>query len=499
MLGVFDNTLYVAYTGVVLLMVFSSPVFLFIFLPVVITVYYIVRGQWREFWLLAASLFFYAWNYPPFLFILLASTLINYSGALVIGWSQHQHKKDDTPRCFCQSLHWVVFIATIVLNLIFLYYFKYYNFTVHTINKVFSAGFAEDVILPIGISFFTFQGISYVVDVFRGAVPAQKNIAKFAMYISMFPQLVAGPIVRYSDIEQQIAHRDISLNTFASGLERFIIGLFRKVVIADSLAIVADGIFGLDAAYRTTTLAWLGLVAYSLQIYYDFSGYSDMAIGMGHMLGFHFRENFNFPYISKSITEFWSRWHISLSTFFRDYVYIPMGGNKNHAWRNIAIVFLLTGIWHGAGITFILWGIWHGAFRLLEKAAGVRRDASNSSLFHTICAHVYGLAAVMFGWVLFRSNTLPNAIKYYRSLFGCMSASDAISWEVWCNNWVIMILCIALVWATPVFSVVGSKVAAKLPLLVRVTAKYIGLILMLTLCILRVASGTYTAFIYFQF
>lgn len=327
-------------------MVFSNAVFLFIFLPVVIAGYYILRGKARNYWLLLVSIFFYAWNKPSFTIILLGSIVLNYFGALLVEKAGQTGKKKL----------WLV--LTVVCNLLILFYFKYFNFTIRTLKKIFDihTQFAN-VLLPIGISFFTFQGLSYVVDVYRGDVPAQKNVFKLGMYISMFPQLVAGPIVRYKDIATEIDNRKVTTEDFAYGIQRFILGLFKKIIIADNMAIIANAMFDCNHKLNSVSLAWLGIIAYSLQIFFDFAGYSDMAIGLGRMFGFHFLENFNYPYISKSITEFWRRWHISLSSFFRDYVYIPLGGNRKHVYLNVAIVFLLTGIWHGAAFTYIAWGI----------------------------------------------------------------------------------------------------------------------------------------------
>lgn len=302
------------------------------------------------------SLVFYLWGKPKYIVILMASMFINYCGARLVDRVKTQKSVN------------VVLSITVAANLLLLYYFKYFNFSVEVLNDLLKADIQiNEVLLPIGISFFAFQGISYVIDVSQKDVPVQKSFSKFAMYISMFPQLVAGPIVRYKDIAREIDNRRVSLDDFTDGIQRFIIGLSKKVIIADTLAITADSIFGVSPSNNSISVAWLGIICYSLQIFFDFSGYSDMAIGMGRMLGFHFIENFNYPYISKSITEFWRRWHISLSSFFRDYIYIPLGGNRKHTYLNVAIVFLLTGIWHGAAYTFVLWGIWHGIFNIIEK------------------------------------------------------------------------------------------------------------------------------------
>ena len=338
-------------------MVFSSIIFVMWFLPLVLLLYFILpkiipvknkivicNGV-----LLISSLIFYAWDTPKFLGIMLVSIFINYFFGIVMGLTLNNQMKK------------IELIISVVANLSLLGYFKYFNFFIDIFNKSFGKHVSElDIVLPIGISFFTFQGLSYVVDVYRGNVEVQKNPLKIALYISMFPQLVAGPIVRYDTIAKQIDDRKIDYNNLVTGLRRFIYGLAKKVLIANGLGETADKIFGADQfgfLHMSVLVAWWGAICYTMQIYFDFSGYSDMAIGMGKILGFDFLENFNNPYISKSITEFWRRWHISLSSFFRDYVYIPLGGNrKGNVYFHLIIVFLLTGLWHGASWTFIIWG-----------------------------------------------------------------------------------------------------------------------------------------------
>lgn len=302
-----------------------------------------------------------------------------------------------------------------------LIYFKYFNFLLDTANNIFDLSFSlKTIILPIGISFFTFQGMSYVIDVYRGQVPIQKNPLKVALYIVLFPQLIAGPIVRYTDVVTEIDNRDITASDFAYGIERFIIGLSKKTIIANSMAVVTDTIWNRGAGNNQVIVAWLGSMAYTLQIYYDFSGYSDMAIGLGRMFGFHFNENFDLPYISKNISEFWRRWHISLSTWFRDYVYIPLGGNRKRVYRNLAIVFLLTGIWHGASWTFIVWGMWNGLFILIERFTKNLYSKNNKShrntLLGNILSNIYTLFVINLGWVFFRANTISDAIIYMRPI-----------------------------------------------------------------------------------
>lgn len=466
-------------------MVFSSSVFLFVFLPIVVGVYYLINDKLKNIWLLLASLVFYAWNKPSFLWILVGSILLNYVAALCI------EKLNSLRRLFL--------VLSVVLNLALLFYFKYFNFTIKIINRVFQKGIETNVLLPIGISFFTFQGLSYVVDVYRKDTRAQRNLAKLAMYVAMFPQLVAGPIVRYKDINAQIDTRRVSLEDFSNGLQRFVLGLFRKVVIADSLAVIADAIFALRMTNRGAMVAWLGIIAYSLQIFFDFSGYSDMAIGMGRMFGFRFLENFNYPYISKSITEFWRRWHISLSSFFKDYVYIPLGGNRKHVYLNVAIVFLLTGIWHGAAFTFIVWGIWHGIFNLTEKWLKGKVQVKPSAWFSCL-QHIYTLLVVMLGWVVFRADNLTVGIKYIRSLFGLVNSCKPVyELSYFLDRWNCLILLLAILWATPLFAKLGELVKKWIPELVWRFIAYAGICGMLFVCILRVASNTYSAFIYFQF
>lgn len=476
-------------------MVFSNAVFLFIFLPVVIAGYYILRGKARNYWLLLVSIFFYAWNKPSFTIILLGSIVLNYFGALLVEKAVQTGKKKL----------WLV--LTVVCNLLILFYFKYFNFTIRTLKKIFDihTQFAN-VLLPIGISFFTFQGLSYVVDVYRGDVPAQKNVFKLGMYISMFPQLVAGPIVRYKDIATEIDNRKVTTEDFAYGIQRFILGLFKKIIIADNMAIIANAMFDCNPKLNSVSLAWLGIIAYSLQIFFDFAGYSDMAIGLGRMFGFHFLENFNYPYISKSITEFWRRWHISLSSFFRDYVYIPLGGNRKHVYLNVAIVFLLTGIWHGAAFTYIAWGIWHGIFNLTEKfikSHSKSKEVTGHNFKRVIVSvfqHVYTMLVVMLGWVMFRSSGIKHAFNYIKSLFGLNNPEISV-YNVWLylNKWSFLILILGLIMCTPLLKKLYGLLKRKVNEKILTPVKYILLLALLLLCVLQVASNSYSAFIYFQF
>ena len=475
-------------------MVFSNAVFLFMFLPVVLLGYYLLRGKARNYWLLAVSLVFYAWNKPEFIFILLGSITVNYLGAL---WLEKANK-DGWKKFFL--------VATVGINLGLLFYFKYFNFSMQILQDLLKREIRfTQVILPIGISFFTFQGLSYVVDVYRKEVPAQRNPFMLGMYISLFPQLVAGPIVRYQDVAAEIDSRKVDLEDFTQGTRRFIRGLCKKILIADTLAVVADTVFGSAPNTNTPAIAWLGIISYSLQLFFDFAGYSDMAIGLGRMFGFHFLENFNFPYISKSITEFWRRWHISLSTFFRDYVYIPLGGNRKRVYLNVAIVFLLTGIWHGANYTFIVWGLWHGLFNLSERVVRQFKKKRNipeaTGVVASGLGHVYTLLVVIIGWVFFRAADLNTGLQYVGSMFGLCNdaATNYLTLGYYLDRWTLCALVLALVCATPLPKLLLSKVQKKLPEAAADIISNVFWLGALLLCVLQVASNTYSAFIYFQF
>ncbi|HHW24629.1 MAG TPA: MBOAT family protein [Clostridiales bacterium] len=374
-------------------MIFSSTLFLFIFLPATLLAYYAIPAKHlkaRNIVLLCASLIFYAWGEPKNIILMLLSIAANYVFGLLIGkFAENSGKKK------------LVLVLSIVFNLGMLGYYKYWN--------LFTFGKLWEVALPIGISFFTFQIMSYVIDVYRDEVAVQRSLFKLGLYISLFPQLIAGPIVRYADIELQLSERTTDLKKFASGIRRFIVGFSKKVLIANVVAVPTDTIFALES--RPAATAWLGIICYALQIYFDFSGYSDMAIGLGRMFGFEFLENFDYPYISTSVREFWRRWHISLSTWFRDYLYIPLGGNRRGKLRtyiNLVIVFACTGFWHGASWSFLIWGLYHGFFLVVERL-GFGKVLERLPKF---IGRMYTLLAVLFGWVLFRADNLTLAIKY---------------------------------------------------------------------------------------
>ncbi|CUN79415.1 MBOAT family protein [Eubacterium sp. am_0171] len=388
-------------------MLFSSITFLFIFLPVTLALYFIVPHKFRNIIMLIASLIFYAWGEPVYIILMLLSILLNYVCGLDI-----YHKEED-PQKARRSL-----IFAVVCNLLLLGFFKYYGFVLDSLNAVLPVDIPyRELPLPIGISFYTFQALSYIIDVYRKEVRPQKNILYFAMYISMFPQLIAGPIVRYIDIEEQLKNRTVTMRKFGQGAEYFIIGLAKKVILANSVGQVFDQISGLQMGSFSVLTAWVGCVSFAFQIYFDFSGYSDMAVGLGKMFGFEFRRNFDYPYTSSSITEFWRRWHISLSTWFREYVYIPLGGNRCTQSRqimNLLVVWMLTGLWHGSAWNLLFWGLYYGLLLVLEKFVWGKA----LERLPDVVRHIYSIVLVMIGWVFFFSPSLGYALRYLSAMFG---------------------------------------------------------------------------------
>lgn len=386
-------------------MLFSSTAFVCFFLPFVLFVYYAFLRKHlgaKNVFLMLVSLFFYAWGEPKFVLVMILSIFCNYGFGLLVNKGRKKL--------------WLVLMLCFNLGILFI--FKYLMFAVKNINSFGDLSLTvPNIVLPIGISFFTFQAVSYVIDVYRGKVAVQKNPLYVGMYIAFFPQLIAGPIVRYATIADQIENRRENFEDFSYGVCRFILGLAKKVLIANNIALVADKAFNSPSAELSTAMAWLGVVAYTLQIYFDFSGYSDMAIGMGRMFGFHFEENFNYPYISKSISEFWRRWHISLGTWFRDYVYFPLGGsrveNRGRLVFNLFVVWALTGFWHGANWTFVCWGLFYFVFITMEKLTNFDKKFTKLSWLK----HIYVLFLVMMGWVLFRAPDLTGAVSYIQTLF----------------------------------------------------------------------------------
>lgn len=392
-------------------MVFSSAIFLYVFFPAVFLLYRIVPGiRAKNRLLIVTSLVFYSFGQPQYIVLLLFSVCLNYAAGRLLC-------SDPFLRC-----DRIVMAGAIVLNIGILAVFKYLDFALENINALFHSSISlPGIVLPIGISFYTFQGLSYVIDVYRDRSMASRSFTKLLLYISFFPQLIAGPIVKYHDVAQMIDNRRTSPELTANGLRRFIIGLSKKLLIANAAGAVADRVFALDAGSLDMRVAWLGAVCYTLQIYFDFSGYSDMAIGMGRIFGFRFLENFNYPYVSTSIQEFWRRWHISLSSWFRDYLYIPLGGSycsRARANVNRLIVFFTTGLWHGANWTFVLWGLWHGMFLIFENSGIIPVDKLRGSRAGRAAGHIYTLLVVVLGFTLFRADTLSDAGTMFVAMFG---------------------------------------------------------------------------------
>lgn len=461
-------------------MVFSTPIFLFLFLPAVLVLNYIIPKKYiaaKNVVLLIASLFFYAWGEPKNVLLMLLSIAVNYVCGLLLGRFDSDEKKRK-----------VVLWASVVFNLGLLFFFKYFNFV--------TGGLFPVIKLPIGISFFTFQIMSYTIDVYRRSVEPQKSLLKLALYISLFPQLIAGPIVRYIDVEKQLTYRECTAEKTARGMIRFSMGLAKKVIISNTVAAICDGIFGSTNTVPAFT-AWVGVICYALQIYFDFSGYSDMAIGMGHMLGFDFLENFNYPYVSCSVQEFWRRWHISLSSWFRDYLYIPLGGNRRGKVRtyiNLIIVFACTGLWHGASFSFIVWGLWHGLFLVIERL-GFKKVLDKLPKF---IGWIYTMLVVLVGWVFFRADTLSAAMKYLGEMFSF--SGGVANGMAQFDNLSFIITVIAIILCTPVYQFLkgklekteGGKKAAFVIGAVLATGLFILSVIFLT------GSG-YNPFIYFRF
>lgn len=464
-------------------MVFSSMVFLCVFLPVVFALHLILPGiQAKNAMLVLASLLFYAYGEPVYLILLICSSALNYVCAYMIGSRPGQKKL------------WV--ISAVIVNLGVLVVFKYAGFLVETTNNFLGLGLPVPVVrMPIGISFFTFQAMSYVIDVYRGVTEAQKSFPKVLLYISFFPQLIAGPIVKYHDIAREIDERTVTTEGVSTGVRRFLAGLCKKVLVANTMGLVADTLFAAPQAEINSAGAWLGAVSYMLQIYFDFSGYSDMAIGLGWMFGFHFKENFNYPYISSSIREFWQRWHISLSGWFKEYLYIPLGGNRKGKARTVLnkmIVFVCTGIWHGAAVNFLFWGIYHGCFLMLEEYVPAIR--TKGGRIKSFFQHVYALLAVCIGFVFFRAETMRQGLFWVKEMFSGFRYDAAA-------------MSLVLRQLTPVYLLtLALGILACLPLnrLCKGRRGYEPAVYILSLagfivCMLSLASGTYNPFIYFRF
>ena len=468
-------------------MVFSSMIFLCVFLPVVLIVYFGLPKQLRNLWLLLASLFFYAWGEPRYILIMLFSTVFDYLNGRMIEYATQKGWHDTMGRG--------VLVLSVVGNLGILCFFKYTDFALETVNRL--AGTQLGLLqlaLPIGISFYTFQTMSYTIDVYRGETVAQHNIISFGMYVCLFPQLIAGPIVRYKDVQKEVDVRQTTIAGAVHGLQRFLLGLAKKVLLANQIGVLWDYIKGLGGVDMSTALAWLGAIAFTFQIYFDFSGYSDMAIGLGELFGFHFPENFDHPYESKSITEFWRRWHMTLGTWFREYLYIPLGGNRKGLARqilNLFIVWFLTGLWHGAGWNFILWGLYYFALLVLEKFVLRRVPVRLPDVFR----HVYTLFFVVVGWVIFACEDLGLLGAYLKAMFGIgVPAGNALALYEWDVH--APFLCILLIAATTIPARIAKQLTRedqRSPLLMVYTLALLGLSMAF------LVSGSYNPFLYFRF
>ena len=463
-------------------MVFRKPIFLFGFLPIVLILYYACPKRLKNTVLLMMSLIFYAWGEPKFVFLMAATILIDYTaGRLIVKYSGVGGKKN------CSK---IILLLAIIINLGFLCYFKYTNFIIENLNAIAGGQIAPlDIILPIGISFYTFQTMSYLIDVYRKEVPAEKNILNFATYVTLFPQLIAGPIVQYKTIADELSCRQETTALFAEGVWRFSVGLGKKVLLANQIGVLWTEISG-NPGSLTAGKAWIGALAYTFQIYFDFSGYSDMAIGLGKMFGFNFAENFDHPYISKSITEFWRRWHISLGTWFREYVYIPLGGNRKGIARqilNILIVWMLTGLWHGASWNFVLWGLYFGVILVLEKVILLKFLKRIPAFF----SHFYSLLLIVFGWVIFECGTPGEIGVYFKAMFG-------IGVRGWSGETTYTLFQYILLFA--VLAICSTEFCKKIGN--RLKNGYwrcVGTAALLLLSVLFLAGDSYNPFLYFRF
>ncbi|HEV2915709.1 MAG TPA: MBOAT family O-acyltransferase [Pyrinomonadaceae bacterium] len=485
-------------------MLFTEPLFIFLFLPALLGLYRVSPTWARNFLLLCASLLFYAWGERIYTAVLIFSILLNYLCGLAIGNASAAGRR--------RLLLW----GAVTGNLLVLIAFKYARFLVANLDRALPFfGLAPlplpSIHLPIGISFFTFMGMSYLMDIYRRQLKPERNPNTFALYITLFPHLIAGPIVRYSDIARELVARQISRPMFAEGIRRFIIGFGKKMIIANTVALPADSIFNLAPEQLTTGVAWLGVVCYTLQIYFDFSGYSDMAIGLARMFGFHFPENFNYPYISRSITEFWKRWHISLSTWFRDYLFFSLGvrGPRWRIYLNLLIVFFLCGLWHGASWNFVVWGLFHGSFLVIERfglAAWLHRRP-------VALQHLYALLVVMTGWVFFRAETLGHALAFLKAMAGSSAAAAVAVAEYdpayYLNTQLVLALCLGALGSLPVVPALRKRVTGWMaemdgaPGVVMDASWRLTKLAALSAIFLASASlsaaGTYNPFIYFRF
>lgn len=466
-------------------MVFSSTIFLCIFLPIVLLGYYICPKKGRNLFLLIASLVFYAWGEPKYVLLMMLSITINYVFGLLMEKNRQNARRIK-----------LMLVLSVVIDLALLCFFKYTDFVISNINAAFDTGFdLLKLALPIGISFYTFQAMSYTIDVYRGDVKVQRNIIDFGMYISMFPQLIAGPIVRYADVEGQLRERSVTMQDLSEGAMRFIVGLGKKVLLANQIGALWSEIYALGG-HSSALTAWIGAVAFTFQIYFDFSGYSDMAIGLGRMFGFKFPENFRYPYQSVSITDFWRRWHITLSTWFREYLYIPLGGNRRGLARqalNLFIVWTLTGFWHGAGWNFILWGLYYFVILLLEKLFMLKALDKAPKLLR----HIYSLLLIVIGWVIFACDDITVLLPYLGSMFGANGALGGMDLYWLTTKAALLIVC--AIASTELPKKLMASCTGSLGEKPAFAVKAVPALLLLGLSMVFLIGDSYNPFLYFRF
>lgn len=476
-------------------MVFSSLLFLFRFLPLVLFAYYVLPKSLRNCVLFFSSLVFYAWGEPVYVVLVLLSTMVDYCAGRLVSYFK---EKKSGKSAFAA----VMFSA--ILNLTLLGFFKYGDFFLQIIHRITGIAVpALNLSLPIGISFYTFQTMSYTIDVYRGEAKVQKNIITFGAYVAMFPQLIAGPIIRYRDVDRQLRERRESVSLFSKGIVRFMTGLAKKVLIANQIGMLWDEVSGMGSGEITTTLAWLGILAFTLQIYFDFSGYSDMAIGLGAMFGFSFPENFNYPYKSKSITEFWRRWHISLGTWFREYVYIPLGGNRRGIFRqmvNIFVVWFLTGLWHGAYWNFVLWGLYYGIILVIEKIfLKSKKWKQISEKLPNVIKHFYTMLLVMFGWSIFSWQDMNDGTGYIKALLFASEAGFADREAMYLFSSYFILIFIAVIGSLPLMKNLADRYLLPEGTIRREAAGIVFVVVLFVACIAMLVNSSYNPFLYFRF
>lgn len=466
-------------------MVFSSTIFLCVYLPLVLLGYYICPKKGRNLFLLIVSLVFYAWGEPKYVFLMIFSILVNY----IFGRLMDKHRENK------KRLK-LMLVLSVVIDLGLLSVFKYTDFIITNVNAIFGANFdLLNIALPIGISFYTFQAMSYTIDVYRNDVRVQKNLIDFGMYITMFPQLIAGPIVRYADVQDQLAERSVTTADFSEGIMRFVVGLGKKVLLANQMGAVWSEIYALGGDV-SALMAWTGAIAYTFQIYFDFSGYSDMAIGLGRMFGFKFPENFRYPYQSVSITDFWRRWHITLSTWFKEYLYIPLGGNRRGLARqalNLLIVWSLTGFWHGAGWNFVMWGLYYFVILFIEKLFLLKALDKLPKFFR----HVYALVLIIIGWVIFASDDVSVLLPYLGSMFGANGAIGGMDVYTLLTKAVLLIIC--CIASTELPKKLFLSAAGAMNEKAAFTLKSVLMIALLALSMILLIGDSYNPFLYFRF